>query len=94
MSRTDISGTTFPLVIDQADITAPDFPRPADWWRRFIPVWISVDVRDDGTVALDYSGIRPTLTPSELRHGRTGMVRWLGSALGRHLRPAEVADNA
>lgn len=91
---TDISGASYPLVIDQADIMAPDFPRSAEWWRRFMPQWISVDVREDGTVALDYSGVtpteakRPTLTAAELRHGRTGMVRWLSrSALAQHLRP-------
>jgi len=94
MGRTDISGGSFPLVIDQADITAPKFPRSAEWWRGFMPAWISVDVREDGTVALDYdpegSLARwpedPRAQAAGMRRGRGGMVRWVGQALAKHLK--------
>jgi hypothetical protein len=45
------------IVIDQGKIDAPDFPRGQDWWRRFTPPWVSVTVRDDGTVAMTHSGL-------------------------------------
>jgi hypothetical protein len=92
MSRTQIGGAAFPLTIDQADITAPDFPRGLDWWQRFMPQWITVTLADDGTVGLDYNGRTPleaeapALSAAELRRGRACMVRWLaGSALVRHM---------
>ena len=89
---TDISGASYPLVIDQADIMAPDFPRSAEWWRRFMPSWISVEVRNDGTVALDYDpagllACSPRGRAAALQRGRAGMVRWVNQALAQHLRP-------
>lgn len=88
MSTTDISGGTFPLVIDQADITAPKFPRDAEWWRGFVPTnWITVDVGEDGTVTLDArrergcphddgSPLDTPLTDAQFRERRAGVVRW------------------
>lgn len=99
MGRTGITGKSFPLVIDQADITAPKFPRPLEWWRRFMPSWISVDVRDDGTVLLDYDPAGslarwpddPRSQAAGMKRGRGGMVRWVNQALARHL-TAEVSS--
>lgn len=92
MGRTDISGGTFPLVIDQDDITAPDFPRSQDWWDRWVPLWITATVRDDGTVTLDVNGkhangTRDELTGAKLRRSRAVMAQWLGSHISRHLAP-------
>ena len=93
-SRTQISGAAFPLVIDQADITAPGFPRSQEWWTRFIPQWITVEVQPAGTVTLDYNGRSvvetepPKLTAAQLRRGRANMVRCPTlRALARHLAP-------
>jgi len=98
VSRTDISGATYPLVIDQGDVTVPSFPRPQEWWRRYMPPWITVDVRDDGTVALDYDPAGSLahdpgqeLTPAELRRCRASMTRWInGDVLVRRYLRTEV----
>lgn len=50
------------IVIDQAKIDAPDFPRPAEWWRRFVPGWVDVTVNDDGTVTLAASSFETRYT--------------------------------
>ena len=87
MSSTDISGEAFPLVIDQADITAPKFPRDAAWWRGFAPHWITVEVSTDGTVTLDAmrergcphddgSPLDTPLTEAQFRRRRNGVVDW------------------
>lgn len=99
MDRTDISGGTFPLVIDQEDITAPRFPRGREWWEQFVPVnWITVEVRDDGTVALDARRDRcgfaggewvpdgTQLTGAQFQRQRVAVARWIGGAIGRHLK--------
>jgi len=92
--RSNIRGDVFPLVIDQADIEAPGFPRPQEWWGRFMPFWIAVDVQDDGTVTLDYNSWNPAdlndakpgeLTPAQLARGRFNMTRWVGLTWQRHL---------
>lgn len=30
------------VVIDQTNIDAPDFPRPASWWQGHLPLWFAV----------------------------------------------------
>lgn len=35
--------TTYTITIDQSKIEAPDFPRPVDWWRHFLPIWFTHD---------------------------------------------------
>jgi hypothetical protein len=40
------------IVIEQAKINAPDFPRDLEWWRRFVPEWADVTVNEDGTVTV------------------------------------------
>lgn len=88
MSATQIDGSAFPLVIDQADITAPNFPRSEAWWRGFVPTnWITVDVREDGTVTLDArrergcrhddgSPLDTPLTDAQFRRRRASVVQW------------------
>jgi hypothetical protein len=37
--------------IDQALIDAPHFPRDADWWTGFLPMWCNVvEQQPDGTI--------------------------------------------
>jgi hypothetical protein len=50
------------IVIDQGKIDAPAFPRPAEWWRRFVPLWADVAVNDDGTVTLAASSLETRYT--------------------------------
>lgn len=45
------------IIIEQSAIDAPGFPRSPEWWQQFLPEWIAVTVRDDGTVALEPSGL-------------------------------------
>jgi hypothetical protein len=97
VSRTQITGEAFPLVIDQADITAPDFPRDEAWWRRFVPLnWITVEVRADGTVTLDArrergcphddgTPIDTPLTDAQYSLRREGVVRFARETIGHHL---------
>lgn len=40
------------VVIEQAKINAPNFPRSQEWWRRFVPEWADVTVSEDGTVTV------------------------------------------
>ena len=44
------------IVLDQARIDAPDFPRSAEWWQRFLPSYITAAHRDGGIVVLDVTG--------------------------------------
>ena len=47
------------IIIDQARIDAPPglYPRSQQWWRQFMPEWVKVTVRADGTVILEPSGL-------------------------------------
>jgi hypothetical protein len=47
------------IIIDQARTDAPPglYPRSQQWWRRFVPEWVTVTVRADGTVILEPSGL-------------------------------------
>jgi hypothetical protein len=92
MSATQLTGEAYPLVIDQGDITAPDFPRDLGWWRRFMPQWITVTMREDQAVELDYNGMHPldteppTLSAAELRRGRESILRCSTmQVLARHI---------
>jgi len=79
------------LIIDQARIGAPEFPRTQEWWSRFVPVWVRATVRDDGTVALepsgdtyDYSGpdssviVHRELSAAERKRYAKHIVRYFG----------------
>lgn len=68
------------IIIDQAKITAPDFPRPLSWWCEFLPAWIT---RPDVATACsewDMSTIyaetddRVVLVPQGRQRGRAGAV--------------------
>jgi hypothetical protein len=87
--RSNIRGDVFPLVIDQADIEAPGFPRPQEWWDRFMPLWVAVDVQDDGTVLLDYNGWNPG-DQNDAKPGELTLLR----ALADHVRAQLAADGA
>jgi hypothetical protein len=50
------------IVIDQAKIDAPNFPRSLEWWCRFAPVWADVAVHGDGTVTLTANDLEPFYT--------------------------------
>jgi hypothetical protein len=47
--------------IDQAAIDAPDFPRDAAWWRRYLPAWFYVErtwaLTDTERQAADETGV-------------------------------------
>jgi hypothetical protein len=79
------------MIIDQSRINAPDFPRSQEWWRRFVPEWVTVTVRDDGTVTLEpsslvmrYTAERGTwwepgdLKAAALRHRAKSLAQWVG----------------
>ena len=57
------------IVIDQALVKAPGFPRNQEWWRRFTPGWAAVTVREDGTVTMEPSGL-------DMRYTRERGVWW------------------
>lgn len=71
------------VVIDQARIDAPDFPRSQEWWQAFVPsTWVTAAVRDDGTVALDVSGeAHPSQGPRPAaavrRNQERALRRWI-----------------
>ena len=77
------------IVIDQAKIDAPDFPRDQAWWDRFAPVWIAATVRDDGIVTLMPSGrahvysmpghpvVQRELTEAQTKRQRDAIWRWV-----------------
>lgn len=74
------------IIIDQDRIDAPDFPRSQEWWQRFVPIWVTATVRDDGAVLLEASaghvftrtatGRKP-LAPAVRRRRAAAMVRWI-----------------
>ena len=72
------------LTIDQARIDAPEFPRSAEWWRRFVPEWADVTVYGDGTVtigavteALPPRGPDRVAAARRNRNREEAIVRWL-----------------
>lgn len=45
------------FAIDQALVDAPAFPRPVEWWTRFLPMWVNVvEQRPDGGIYLAVAG--------------------------------------
>lgn len=44
------------MLIDQAKIDAPKFPRSQEWWDRFTGVGTTATVHDDETVTLEANG--------------------------------------
>ena len=71
------------LLIDQGRVNAPDFPRDAAWWRRFMPQWVTVTVHPAGEVTLSYNGrnpgdtTAPQLTEAQRRRGHDTLTRWV-----------------
>lgn len=82
------------IIIEQARIDAPPglYPRSQQWWRRFLPEWVRVTVRDDGTETLEPSGLtmryaaergvwwEPTADQSAAacRRQDQALARWIG----------------
>jgi hypothetical protein len=87
------------ITIDQGKIDAPHFPRDQEWWDGFVPFWITVTVRPDGTVALDANcrhaaeldgtshrdPVTAGLTATVRRRRRAGMARWISECAGGRL---------
>jgi hypothetical protein len=70
------------LTLDQAKIGAPAFPRTQAWWDRFLPSFMTADVREDGTVVIDVTGqAHPSQGlrhPAEVRRNQElALLRWL-----------------
>lgn len=71
------------LLIDQRLIDAPDFPRGAAWWRKFMPAWVTVTVHPAGEVTLSYNGRKPgqdadpDLTAAQRRRGHDTLTRYV-----------------
>lgn len=94
------------ITIDQSKIDAPNFPRSAEWWDRFLPFWITASVRPDNTVVLDANtryaaeldGHRNTdpatagLTAAALKRRRAGMAKWITECAGGRLAAGIVSD--
>src|SRR5436305_1340383 len=88
--------TTPVLVIDQAKIDAPDFPRSPEWWADFLPDWIIPEHRDGGILALDVSdqahpsqGPRPPALVKRKRY--LAMLSWLYGL--PQIEPAIIEDS-
>jgi hypothetical protein len=45
------------LIVDQTAIEAPDFPRPLEWWQRYVPCWITPALDAQGRVVMEPSGL-------------------------------------
>ena len=77
------------IIIDQAKIDAPDFPRDQAWWDRFAPVWIAATVLDGGIVRLMPSGlthdysmpgnpvVQRELSAAQIKRQRDAIARWV-----------------
>lgn len=85
------------ILIAQAKVDAPDYPRDQEWWTGFVPCWVTAEVRADGIVSLTYNGRTfdgepPKLSAVEARHGFQVMERWLMRL--KRLAVAVIGDQA
>ena len=70
------------ITLDQARIDAPNFPRSAEWWARFLPSYIVATFREGSLVDLDVTGeAHPSQGPRPpalvRRNQEMAFLRWL-----------------
>ena len=70
------------MTIDQRKIAAPDFPRSAEWWTRFLPSYITGTLHAGDVITLDVTGVaHPSQGPRPAalvrRNQELAFLRWL-----------------
>lgn len=85
MDRIVIDQSKIRIVTEKPVRPGAEFPRPLDWWQRYVPVWLDASV-DGDLIVLEpngwcANGTRRELTPADRRRHLATAERWLGSLL-------------